>query len=563
MKIYSEFNPDLDYDREKLRWNAWGSVDEDFHGADHMPGILEFLRQELEVGRDVFIPPVPLDEIKITPSKITANEKKSLQQIVGEDHYFDNRRERVLHSAGRSYYDVLRLNLNEIKSFVDCVVYPSNETQVKKILDFATKAKITVIPFGGGSSVVGGLEVLKGKGQNRVLSLDITKMADLISIQTENQTASFQAGIYGPKLEKILNEKGFTLGHFPQSFVYSTLGGWVAARSAGQQSNRYGKIEEMIVGLKLITPAGEIKTGDYPASSSGPDWNHIIAGSEGLLGIITEVTVRIHPLPEKRFYCGFLFPDFVTGKEFIREINQQGIPTSMLRLSDEEESRLLGTLGSIGKKGLVHSVKAWIQQKVLSLYGLDKTKSALIMGIEGNDREIQSHFIKIREIASQFKAMYVGESLGKNWIKNRFNMPFLRNHIMEFGFGVDTMETSAPYDRLEKIRQEFYTNVKKTIPNSIPICHISHSYHDGACLYFTVLFKMDTKKSVAQWLKLKKTASDTFLSNGASASHHHGIGADHKFWYEKEMGKVAVSSLKGLKSSLDKNGILNPKKVFD
>lgn len=562
LKFYTEFNPDLDYSREKLRWNAWGSIEEDFHAKKYMPEILEFVRHELSIENDVFTPSAPMEEISIPTSKFTPQDKKSLSSIVGEKNYFDSKMERIMHSAGRSYYDVVRLHFNRLKSFVDGVVYPGDEKSLRKVLDFCNKNKITIIPFGGGSSVVGSLEVIPAKSSKKILSIDLTKLKSLIQIHDENLTATFQAGIYGPHLEKILNEEGYTLGHFPQSFVYSTLGGWVAARSAGQQSNKYGKIEEMISSIKMMTLSGEIKTGDYPASAAGPDWNHIIAGSEGLLGIITEVTVKIHELPETRMYAGYLFPSFHEGKEFIREVNQSGIETSMLRLSDEEETRLFGTLGTLGKKGIFHSLKSKLEDFVLSFYKLNKVRAALIFGLDGDEEEVYRNSMSIREIASRHKGFYVGEKMGRNWIKNRFNMPFLRNHVMEYGVAVDTMETSATYDKLESIREDFHKKVKEEFPDSVSLCHISHSYQNGACLYFTVLFKMDSKKPVEQWKKLKKLASDTFLSHGASASHHHGIGADHKHWYEKELSKDGLAGLRAMKDSLDKNGILNPKKVF-
>jgi alkyldihydroxyacetonephosphate synthase len=562
LKLYYEFKPDLDYSRENLRWNGWGSYQEDFYASDLMPEIIDFLRTEMDVGKDVFTPSVPLPSISISKSKFTPKEITFFSAILDEEQFQTSDRERILHSAGRSYYDTIRLNFNLLKSFVDGVAYPVSENQITKVLDYCNKNNIVVIPFGGGSSVVGGVEVTKGTGQSKILSLDLTKYNKLVNLNTNNRTATFQSGIYGPHLEQILNKEGFTLGHFPQSFVYSTLGGWIAARSAGQQSNRYGKIEDLLVSAKLITPSGIIQTGDYPASSSGPDWNHIIAGSEGLLGIISEVTIRIHELPEKRYYTGILFPSFHEGKECIREIKQSGIPTSMMRLSDEEEARLFGTLGTLGNKGIFSHLKHSIQNFVLNLYGLRDKKSVLIIGLEGDQSDIEHRLLKLKEIISKHKGFHAGTSIGKNWIKNRFNMPFLRNHIVEYGFGVDTMETSAPYDKLEQIRDEFHTKVRSQFKKAKSLCHISHSYENGASLYFTVIFALDAKKPIEQWFKLKRIASELFLKHKASASHHHGIGMDHKEFYQKEFGKLSISALQAMKSSLDKKGIMNPKKVF-
>jgi alkyldihydroxyacetonephosphate synthase len=562
LKLYYEFNPNLDYSRENLRWNGWGAYQEDFYAKNLMVKILDFLRNEIGVSKDTLTTSITIDSVNLPSSKFSPRDITSFKQIVGKDCFNSSRNDRIFHSVGRSYYDIIRLNFNLVKDFVDGVVYPTTDKQIEKILDYCSKNSIAVIPFGGGSSVVGGIEATKSKGQTKILSLDLLKFNQLIAINNSNKTATFQSGIYGPKLEQILNKEGFTLGHFPQSFVYSTLGGWVAARSAGQQSNRYGKIEEMMVCCSMRTPEGIIKTGDYPASSTGPNWNHIIAGSEGLLGVITDVTVKIHELPEKRYYTGILFPSFHKGKECIREINQNGLSTAMLRLSDEEEARLFGTLGTLGSKGIFHAIKNWIQNIVLNLYGLKDKKAVLILGLEGCPDDIEMNLERILEIARKHNGFVAGEKIGLNWMKNRFNMPFLRNHLVEHGFGVDTMETSAPYDQLESIREDFHKRIKALFKNAKSLCHISHSYENGACLYFTVIFQMDSKKPVEQWIKLKKTASQVFFDHGASASHHHGIGMDHKEWYLKEFGKLATQSLTSLKATLDKKGIMNPKKVF-
>lgn len=562
LKLYYEFNSDLDYSRDNLRWNGWGSYQEDFYASNLMPEIINFLREEMDVGKDVYTPSVPLPAISLPKSKLSPREISTLESILDEDLLQTSDRERILHSAGRSYYDTIRLNFNLLKSFVDAVAYPVSEKQITKVLEYCNKNNIVVIPFGGGSSVVGGVEVTKAAGQSKVLSLDLTRYSKLIDLNTNNRTATFQAGIYGPHLEKILNKEGYTLGHFPQSFVYSTLGGWIAARSAGQQSNRYGKIEDLLVSAKLITPSGIIQTGNYPSSSSGPDWNRIISGSEGLFGIISEVTIRIHEIPEKRYYTGFLFPNFHAGKECIREIKQSGISTSMLRLSDEEEARLFGTLGTLGSKGIFSKIKHSLQDFVLNIYGLRDKKAVLILGLEGEQSDLEQRLIRLREIISNRKGFHAGTSIGKNWIKNRFNMPFLRNHIMEYGFGVDTMETSAPYDKLEQIRDEFHTKVRSQFKKAKSLCHISHSYENGASLYFTVIFALDAKKPIEQWFRLKKLASDIFFKHGAAASHHHGIGTDHKEWYTKEFGKLSITALQAMKSIVDKKNIMNPKKVF-
>ncbi|WP_061248647.1 FAD-binding oxidoreductase [Leptospira alstonii] len=561
--FYTELNSNIDYSRDSLRWNAWGAYGQDFFRVGQMQEILAFLSEELQISEIRKTPPFALEEITLPKSSFTPAHVRDLSKICGAKHFSVERRERVLHSAGRSYYDVLRLSFNTLKSFVDGVIYPNKESEVSKILEYCSKNNVTVIPYGGGSSVVGGLEVIKGKGQKHVLSLDTTRMDSLLSMDEESHLATFQAGIYGPKLEKLLNDKGFTLGHFPQSFEYSTLGGWIAARSAGQQSNRYGKIEEILTCLKMVTPSGVVETLREPASSTGPDLNRIFAGSEGLLGVITEATIKVHKLPETRKYFGIVFPNFAAGVDFIREVNHREIPTSMIRLSDKNETRLYQTLGALGKKMTpIRWIKNRIQNQVLKWKSLGKDKCVVLLGLDGRKEDVSQNFSKIKSIIGKYHGLYAGTHLGEQWIHSRYNMPFLRNHLMENGIGVDTMETSTTYDRVLHLHKEGIASLEKSIPGSIAMCHISHSYHEGACLYYTVIFPMDEKKPADQWFKMKRMVSETFFQNGAPISHHHGVGFDHKVWYEKATSKPALLGLKAFKKELDKKEILNPGKVF-
>ncbi|PJZ25216.1 alkylglycerone-phosphate synthase [Leptospira hartskeerlii] len=561
--FYHELNPKIDYSRSNLRWNAWGANDQDFGRKAQMPEILKLLQREFKLDSIRETPSVPLDEIKLPNGKLSSNDIKNLSAIVGKNNLKTDRYERVFHSAGRSYYDVVRLHFNTLKSFVDGVVYPKKESEIIKILEYCSKNKITIIPFGGGSSVVGGVEVLKGKGQKAVLSLDMTEMKELVSFDPISMTATFQAGIYGPKLEYGLNLKGYTLGHFPQSFEYSTLGGWVAARSAGQQSNRYGKIEEILSSVKLISPSGTVETLRAPAASIGPDWNQIIAGSEGLLGIISEVTVKIHKIPETRKYFGLVFPDLLSSLNFIRKANQEEIKTSMTRLSDANETRLYEYLGELGKKNTpIRKLKKILQNSYLKFAGIGENKCVVLVGLDGSRQEVDHSFENLKKLWKKSGAIFAGEKLGQNWIHSRYNMPFLRNHVMQYGMGVDTMETSSTYDKLEDLHKAGIESLQNSIPGSIAMCHLSHSYHEGACLYYTILFPMDAKKPEEQWFKMKRSVSDTFTSFKAPISHHHGVGFDHKKWYESSLGKPGVEALNGLKKVLDQKEILNPGKLF-
>jgi alkyldihydroxyacetonephosphate synthase len=432
--IYTEIKQ-LNTRRENLRWNAWGSQDNDFAYAQQIGPLLNFVRRRLNMA-DTVTPSLRIADLRLPEPRIRGAALASLQRIFSKNRVKTDIHERVLHSAGRSYYDVLRLRMNLLKAYTDAVVYPETEAEIQKLLILAARNNWAVVPYGGGSSVVGGVEAVSG-GKKAVVTLDMTRMNRLIALSPMNGTATFEAGVYGPDLEIALGKQGWTLGHFPQSFEYSTLGGWVAARSAGQQSSRYGKIEEIISAVRMITPAGVFETGHFPAGSTGPDFNQVICGSEGTLGIITSVTVKLHPLPDRRTYCGFLFPSFARGLDFLRHANQEGIGMSTLRLSDEDETAMLEAFGRIIEHGKVHPVKRFlkdsIQNIVLQASGLSESKCIVIAGADGDDSK---HVIAgLKKIASRIGGMYAGTGPGQRWLKGRFNMPFLRNYLMEFGIG--------------------------------------------------------------------------------------------------------------------------------
>lgn len=551
-----------DYDRKALRWDEWGSADRDFLAPALLPAIVAFVGGEVGMSGLRRTPAKRLEELDVPESRLLRR-LSELEKLCGKGNATVDLHERVLHSAGRSYYDVLRLRRGELPDYVDAVCYPSGEAQLTKVLAWAAENKVALIPYGGGSSVVGGLEVVRGSSRG-VISVDLTRMNKLLNLNPADRTALFEAGIYGPQAEHALNPGGWTLGHFPQSFEYSTLGGWVAARSAGQQSNRYGKIEEILNSVRMITPAGVVETNPVPAGATGPDWNQIIAGSEGLLGMISQVRVKVHELPEERRYFGLLFPSFAAATAFLRDCVRKEIPSAMIRLSDEDETRLLQVYARIGRgKGLLARWKTALDRLALRAFGMGERPCVALVGLEGDRRSNRRNEGLVRALMRSHGGMYAGRKLGRNWMRGRFNMPFLRRHFMENGVGVDTFETAVPYSRVADLHKHLLSVCREALPGCLPMCHISHNYHDGVCMYFTVIFEMDVKKPLEQWVRFKKAVSDALLESGGNISHHHGVGFDHKTWYRKSIGPVASSALQGLKANLDPNHILNAGKLFD
>lgn len=562
MSYYSEIKYDIDYRPENLRWNGWGSYDHDFAMGAYLPAIEERLRQELSLSTPLpATPGVKLEELNVPGSRLPAGALRKLETIAGRGRVSTDRLHRTLFSRGQSYYDLIRIRNNKQINWVDAVVFIDTERRLHVLLDWARRNSCALVPVGGASSVVGGVEALRGR-HRFVLAVNLTPMAGLLEFDELSRVAVFGAGAYGPHVEKALNERGYTLGHFPQSFEYSTIGGWAAARSAGQQSNRYGKIEEMIVAVRVVTASGDVQTMRVPAQAAGPDACALFVGSEGLFGFITQVAVRIHRLPEERRYFAAYLPDFASGAQLVRSAADLGF--SMLRLSDRRETELLEALShAAGSTSLLRRGKHKIQELVLRAAGIGDGRCLLLFGTEGDREETDRLEAQARRFLSQHRGFFGGAGPGKNWLKGRFNMPFLRNHLMDRGIGVDTMETSVEYSRLHAVHDATIEALRKAGGACAAMGHISHSYHDGACLYFTIMFAMDARDPINQWRRIKKAATDAILSHGGSLSHHHGIGADHRPWFTKAYGSQISGSLAALKREFDPAALLNPEKLFD
>lgn len=561
--LYKEIQFDINYSRKNLRWDGWGAHGQDFFLKDHLSEIIQSIQNEWSLTFLPEVPSIQLEDIRVKPTRLNQDHQKSLAKIVGEENLKLDSYERIFHSLGKSYYDVVRIRFNMIPELVDGIIYPKNDSEIAEILKYCKTKNIVVIPFGGGSSVVGGVEAFKHKNQKAILTLDLTEMKKLIELDTESSTATFQTGIYGPELEKVLNDKGYTLGHFPQSFEYSTLGGWIAARGSGQQSGKYGKIERLVVSLRLISTEGILSTRKIPPNAMGTDLNSIFIGSEGVYGVITEATMKVQKLPPARKYFAIVFPQFENGMNFIRDIHLKNIKFSMARLSDENEAALFAQLNTVGKpKTLSRKWKSYLTEKVLSWNHISSRRAVLLAGIDGTPSEIESTSDAMKNLLIHHNGFYGGTSPGKSWLKTRFNLPFLRSHLLDCGIGVDTLETSITYDRILKLHDAVNIAVRKVQPVSNTLCHISHSYPEGASLYFTIIFPIDLKKPLEQWKLIKAAASDTIFEMGGSISHHHGIGMDHKEWYLKIIGEEAQKGLLQLKKSWDPKGIFNPGKLF-
>lgn len=556
----------MTFDRRHLRWNGWGRTSDAFELGANEHEVWTWLRTTL--GMDAFVerPPADLADVALPECRLSEGVLSRLRAIVSDGGLLTDDYERAFHARGRSYPDLLDLRSGNLDPAPDAVVYPGTEAHVVELVQLADEAGVALVPFGGGSSVVGGVTSLAGRQQG-VVTVDMTRMSRVLSIDESSLTARIQAGAYGPELERQLQQRGFTLGHYPQSFEFSTLGGWIAARGAGQQSNRYGKAEEWLVSANVATPKGLWSTESFPASAAGPAIGEVVAGGEGTLGIITEATVAIHRVAEESDYRGYLFREFSAGVAAAREIMQEGLPVAMVRLSDADESHFMQKFSELRKPpGRVKKVAG----DLLELGGWGEGRALMLIGIEGDRDNVKAAHNRTTTIVRRHKAFPLGQSAGRSWAKSRFSMPYLRDPLLDRGVAVDTLETSTHWSNLHALHDKVLGAIRgalereRAIPSakSIVMCHVSHCYDDGASLYFTYVFPQRWPEALEQWQAVKRAASEAIVDGGGTISHHHGVGTDHAPWLPREKGEIGYALLQALKKELDPKGVLNPGKML-
>jgi alkyldihydroxyacetonephosphate synthase len=447
-----------------------------------------------------------------------------------------------------------------IPAFPDGIAYPQTDEDVAALIELAQTADLHLIPYGGGTSVVGHINPEPGSAP--VLTVDMGRMKRLHRFDETSQLATFGAGINGPELEAQLRARGFTLGHFPQSFELSTLGGWVATRSSGQQSLAYGRIEQLFVGGKVISPAGKLIMPDtFPASAAGPDLRQIILGSEGRLGIITEATVKVTPLPEREDFHAVFFPDFEAGQTAVRQIIQSGLPLSMMRLSTGVETTT--TLALAGHERMINML-----EQMLSLRSVDEGKCLLLLGFTGGSSLMRLARRETLSICRDHDGVHVGRTFGEQWHKGRFRTPYLRYSLWQMGFAVVTLETAVSWQHtpalLDAIENALHSALADMGEKVHVFTHLSHVYPTGSSIYTTYLFRLgkDADETLARWRLLKTAASQAIIAHRGTISHQHGVGTDHLPYLAAEKGAVGIEALHHITQHFDPQGVMNPGKLI-
>ncbi len=549
------------YDRRNLKWNGWGWRDAGYDLHGHDAEAWAFLAKTLGLDGLPDTPSVALDDLPIGEPRLPGAALAALREALGDEHVRIDRYERAFHAVGKSYYDLIRLRAGAVDEYPDAVAYPADADQVAAVLRIASEHGAAVVPFGGGSSVVGGVEASSG-ARAAVITLDTSRLDQLVSIDALAHTATLQAGMYGPEVERALQQQGYTLGHYPQSFEFSTLGGWIAARSSGQQSNRYGGAAAFTQSCRVVTPTGRLETLDVPRSAAGPDLNQVIAGSEGTLGVIVDATVKIHDLPEVRDYRAVLFPNFASGVQAVREISQRRLSLAMVRLSDIDETHFYSRFSSVGKP---KTRKKELVNRFLDWRGLADSPCVMMLGFEGERSDVAHARSAALGICRANGGMHVGTGPGKTWYRGRFDSPYLRDPMLDRGVGVDTLETATTWsgalDLHAAVREAILATLKAQGVAGFCMAHISHTYPTGTSLYFTFVFERLRDDEIGQWRALKKAASDVIAAHGATISHHHGVGVDHVPWIPAEKGDMGVDLIRALRDRVDPDGVLNPGKL--
>lgn len=502
--------------------------------------VLALLREGLGVAAGPGRPdPVEADELP--PSRLPVPDVAALRDVVGAPHVRDDAPARLLHLRGKSTPDLLRLRAHDLARTPDLAVLPADHEEVLRVLAVCAARRIAVVPFGGGTSVVGGLEP-DARNFAGVVALDVRRLDSLLWLDEESRVASLEPGLRGPEAEALVAQRGYTLGHFPQSFEYATLGGFAAARSSGQASAGYGRFDELVVGLRVATPNGTLAAGRAPRSAAGPDLRQLVLGSEGAFGVITSLEVAIRPLPERVVYEGWRFDSFLEGARALRRLAQDGPRPTVLRLSDEAETALnLARPADIGGSGAGGCLA--------------------IVGFEGKAAEVEGRRADATSVLSGAGAHGPDPDAGVAWGQDRYRAPYLRDALLDAGALVETLETVGFWSALPGLYEGVSRALREALTAAgtppVILCHISHVYPGGASLYFTVGCAQDDDP-VAQWRRAKAAASDAILAAGGSISHHHGIGTDHIPWYEREIGELGVAVLRAVKAAVDPAGIMNP-----
>jgi len=548
-----------------MRWWGWGQDGVSFTHEDK-PGLGPFLRKQIEL--DVTRAPsrpVAFEDLRIPEPSLSPDLRAALESALGGAPPSTDPLDRVVHARGKSLRDLVRQRSSDLGRLPDVVVRPRDEDEVAAVLRAALDADAVLIPFGGGSSISGSLEASEQE-QRTIVSLDVSRLSRVLAVDEVSRLARIQAGAFGPDLERQLNAQGWTLGHFPDSFTHSTLGGWIATRSSGMQSDRYGDIGDLTRAVRVVTPAGLLVTRPVPHTSTGPSVREMVLGSEGRLGVITEATVHVRRIPASRTILGYLFPTWADGLAAMRDIAASEASASVTRVSDAAETAF--SFATRKKPSVLDRIKsAALTTYLQRRRGFDVESMCLsFIGYEGSERHVAAQRKLVGRIVGRHGGLCIGSSPGALYDQKKFDTPYIRDFLLDHGALADVSETAAPWSRLSTVYDTVQTAAHGAYDElgirGYLMCHLSHSYHAGACLYFTFAFEPTSPENgLREYDRVKSAIQQAFIDSGATLSHHHGVGTEHAEWLEADISAPGVAMLNALFDGVDPGANLNPGKI--
>lgn len=545
------------------KWWGWGDEGVSLDFSDK-PNFRQFVIDAIGVDVELPAPGVKdLSEYDVPESRLPGEIRQQLEGILGAENVVTDDNSRVVHGFGKGVRDLVRVRRGQFGRLPDVVVYPGCEDDVVQVVDAVVAADGVLIPFGGGSNIVAALEALPDE-QRVVVSVDMGRMNRVLEIDEESGLARIEAGVLGPDMEEQLNAKGWTMGHFPDSFIWSTLGGWVATRSTGAQSDKYGDISEITRGLRVVLPGQVLVLHPLPSTSSGPSVREMVLGSEGRLGIITEAWVNVHRLPEVREIQAYFFPNYHTGLDFAEQVITSGSRPMMLRVSDAKETAFSMANGK--KSSTVGHYVNQAMQQFMKAKGWDLGEICLsFVGYEGT----RSHVNYTKQLVGKFVRRNGGISVGKGpgqlYDQKKYDIPYIRDYLLDRGIPADVSETATPWSRTKEVYDETVKRVQEAVASTghqgFMMCHLSHSYHSGACQYFTFAVADASEHNMVTYDTVKRAVQQSFMDHGGTISHHHGVGEEHSPWMDQDISPAGVFIQKALFDGVDPDGHLNPGKI--
>jgi alkyldihydroxyacetonephosphate synthase len=549
---------------KQQKWWGWGAEGIEFSFADK-PKFAPFVLDVLGVDVTKPAPRVrSFDSLDVPASQLSPALREVLVAAVGEEYVIDDDEMRVVHAFGRGVRDLVRVRRGQLGRVPDVVVYPGSEDEVVTIVDAACQADAVVIPYGGGSNIVGALEAVPTETR-QVVSVNLGRMNKVLEIDDTAGLARIEAGVLGPDMEIQLNAKGWTLGHFPDSFMWSTLGGWIATRSSGMQSDKYGDIAEVTRGLRMVMKDQVLALRPLPSSSSGPSVREMVLGSEGRLGIITEAWVNVHRLPPVREIQAYFFPTYDDGLDAMIEIAASDAAPSITRVMDPNETQF--SMANAKKSTRVSHLMNRAVQEVMTRKGWDLTQIALaFVGYEGTPVHVRYEKGQIGKIIARHGGMGVGKGPGALYDQKKYDVPYIRDFLLDRGIPADVSETATPWSLMKTMHDKTVAAAYKAMEEAgvqgFVMCHLSHSYHSGACQYFTFAINDASEQNMETYDRVKRAIQQSFMDNGGTVSHHHGVGEEHSPWLDQDISPAGVFIQRKLFDGVDPGHNFNPGKVI-